>query len=105
MAFKIPRFRSAFLLAGLLCVWLSPAVAEDDLTRDEAKKRLQETEQELQSNKAKEQGLTKDLATLAEERARLNGELIEAGKRVQASEAMLSETETKLAALTEQVDV
>ena len=80
-------------------------LAEDDLSRDEAKKRLDETEQELQSRRVKAEGLTKDLAALVEERARLNSELIEAGKRVQASEAKLSETEGKLAELTEQVTV
>ncbi|MGH6735335.1 MAG: murein hydrolase activator EnvC family protein [Methyloceanibacter sp.] len=79
--------------------------AEDDLSRDEAKKRLDETEQELQSSRVKAEGLTKDLVALAEERARLNSELIEAGERVQASEAKLSETEGKLAELTEQVNV
>jgi murein hydrolase activator len=83
--------------------WL--AEAEEDLSRDEAKKRLDETEQQLQSSRAKEQGLTQDIATLAEERARLNTELIEAGNRVQASEAKLSETEAKLAELTDQVNV
>jgi septal ring factor EnvC (AmiA/AmiB activator) len=99
------RFRSALLLVGLVCAlpWL--AEAEEDLSRDEAKQRLNETEQQLQSNRAKEQGLAQDLAALAEERARLNGELIEAGKRVQASEAKLSETESKLAELTDQVNV
>ena len=83
--------------------WL--AEAEEDISRDEAKKRLDETEQQLQSSRAKEQGLTQDIATLAEERAKLNTELIEAGNRVQASEAKLSETEAKLAELTDQVDV
>jgi murein hydrolase activator len=83
--------------------WL--AEAEEDLSRDEAKKRLDETEQQLQSSRAKEQGLTQDIATLAEERARLNSELIEAGNRVQASEAKLSETEAKLTELTDQVNV
>ncbi len=99
------RFRSALLLVGLVCAlpWL--AEAEEDLSRDEAKQRLNETEQQLQSNRAKEQGLSQGLAALAEERARLNGELIEAGKRVQASEAKLSETESKLAELTDQVTV
>jgi septal ring factor EnvC (AmiA/AmiB activator) len=83
--------------------WL--AEAEEDLSRDEAKQKLDQTEQQLQSNRIKEQGLTQDLATLAEERAKLNSELIEAGKRVQGSEAKLSETEAKLAELTEQVNV
>ncbi|MBK5197383.1 MAG: peptidoglycan DD-metalloendopeptidase family protein [Methyloceanibacter sp.] len=98
-------FRPALLLVGLVCAlpWL--AEAEEDLSRDVAKQRLNETEQQLQSNRAKEQGLAQDLAVLAEERARLNGELIEAGKRAQASEAKLSETESKLAELTDQVTV
>jgi murein hydrolase activator len=99
------RFRSALLVAGLVCAlpWL--AEAEEDLSRDEAKQKLNQTEQQLQSNRAREQGLAKDLATIAEERAKLGSELIEAGKRVQASEAKLSETEAKLAELTEQVNV
>lgn len=99
------RFRSALLVAGLVCAlpWL--AEAEEDLSRDEAKQKLDQTEQKLQSSRAKEQGLAQDLAALAEERAKLNSELIEAGKRVQASEAKLSETEAKLAELTEQVNV
>jgi septal ring factor EnvC (AmiA/AmiB activator) len=91
--------------AGLACALPWPAAAEEDLSRDEAKQRLEQTEQQLQSNRAKEQGLSRDLAVLADERAKLNGELIEAGKRVQASEAKLSETEAKLAELTEQVNV
>jgi len=99
------RFRSALLLVGLVCAlpWL--AEAEEDLSRDEAKQRLDQSEQNLKSSRAKEQGLAQDLVALAEERARLNSELIEAGKRVQASEAKLSETETKLAELTDQVNV
>jgi murein hydrolase activator len=79
--------------------------AEDGLSRDEAKQKLDQTEQSLQSNRAKEQGLAQELATLAEERAKLNSALIEAGQRVQGSEAKLSETEGKLAELTEQVNV
>jgi len=81
------------------------AAAEDDLSRDEAQKRLEESQQKLQSSRAQEQGLAQDLAALAAERARLNSELIEAGRRVQASEAKLSETEAKLTELNEQVSV
>ncbi len=105
LAFPRQRFRFVLCLAGLLCVLPWQGHAEDDLSRDEAKKRLDETEQELQSSRVKAEGLTKDLVALAEERARLNSELIEAGERVQASEAKLSETEGKLAELTEQVNV
>ena len=98
-------FRFAPLLASLLVMPLGHALGEDDLSRDEAKKRLDETEQELKSSRVKAKGLTKDIATLAEERARLNGALIEAGRRVQASEAKLSEAESQLAELTDQVTV
>ena len=89
----------------MLCVVPILAHAEVDLSRDDAKKRLSETERQLQSSRAREQGLTQDLAAWAKEQARLSAELIEAGKKVQASEAKLTETETKLAALTEQVNV
>jgi len=90
------RIRSALLVIGLVCAlpWL--AEAQDDLSRDEAREKLNKTEQQLQSNRAKEQGLTQDLASLAAERAKLNNDLIDSGKRVQASEAQLSETEAKL---------
>jgi septal ring factor EnvC (AmiA/AmiB activator) len=102
-----PRHRvwSALLAAGLVCAspWLT--AAEEDLSRDEAKQKLNQTEQELQSSRVKAEGLSKDLAALAEERAKLNNELIDAGKSVQASEAKLSETEAKLAEFTDQVNV
>ncbi|MEE8632870.1 MAG: peptidoglycan DD-metalloendopeptidase family protein [Methyloceanibacter sp.] len=104
-AFLRPKIRFALLFAGLLCVMPWHALAEDDLSRDEARERLDKTEQELKSSKVKAEGLTKDLVVLAEERARLNSKLIEAGESVQASEAKLSETEAKLAELTDQVDV
>jgi len=97
------RLRLVLLLAGLLCVSPWQVKAQDDLSRDEARKRLDQTEQELKSSRVKAEDLTKDLVGLAEERARLNSALIEAGKRVQASEAKLSETEGKLAELTEKV--
>ena len=96
---------ASMLGAAMLCALPLLADAQEDLSRDEAKKRLDETEQQLQSSRAKEQGLAQDIAMLAEERARLNTELIEAGKKVQESEAKLSATETKLAELTEQVTV
>jgi septal ring factor EnvC (AmiA/AmiB activator) len=75
------------------------------VSREEAREKLNQTEQQLQSNRAKEQGLTQDLATLAVERAKLNNDLIDSGKNVQASEAKLSETEAKLAELTDQVNL
>ncbi len=98
------------LLAAGLCLTMplvAPRVAcaEDDLSREEARQKLDATEQELKSSRAQEQGLTQDVAALDAERARLNSELIEAGHRVQESEAKLSATEAKLADLTDQVTV
>ncbi len=93
------------LLLGLLSTFPLAVAAEDDLSREEAQKKLDEATQKLQSSRALEEGLSRDIAALAEARAKLNTELIEAGKRVQASEAKLSETEAKLAELTDQVTV
>jgi murein hydrolase activator len=96
---------SGILLLGLLSTFPLAVAAEDDLSREEAQKKLDETTQKLQSSRAQEQGLNQDIAALAEARAKLNTELIEAGKRVQASEAKLSESEAKLTELTDQVTV
>ena len=103
--FTSRTIRAALFLGALLVVPVGAVQGQEDLSRDEAKKRLDETEQELKSSRVKAEGLTKDLADLAEERARLRTELIEAGKRVQKSEAKLSETEAELAELTAQVNV
>ena len=103
-----PTFRfvtTGFLLLGLLSTFPLSVAAEDDLSREEAQKKLDETSQKLQSSRAQEQGLSQDIAALAEARAKLNGDLIAAGKQVQASEAKLSGTEAKLAELTDQVTV
>jgi septal ring factor EnvC (AmiA/AmiB activator) len=96
---------SGIFLLGLLSTFPLAVAAEDDLSREEAQKKLDETSQKLQSSRAQEQGLAQDVVALAEARAKLNTELIEAGKQVQASEAKLSETEAKLNELTDQVTV
>src|SRR4026208_1357443 len=87
---------SGIFLLGLLSTFPLVVAAEDDLSREEAQKKLDETTQKLQSSRGQEQGLSQYIVALAEARAKLNTELIEAGKRVQASEAKLSETESKL---------
>ena len=96
---------TGLLLVGLLSTFPLSVAAEDDLSREEAQKKLDETSQKLQSSRAQEQGLVQGVAELAEARAKLNTELIETGKQVQASEAKLSETESKLSDLTDQVTV
>jgi septal ring factor EnvC (AmiA/AmiB activator) len=107
---RSPEPTSRFGIAGLLLVGLLStfpffAAAEDNLSREEAQKKLDETSQKLQSSRAQEQGLALDVAALAQARAKLNTDLIEAGKRVQTGEAKLSETEAKLTELTDQVNV
>ncbi|MGZ5863140.1 MAG: murein hydrolase activator EnvC family protein, partial [Methyloceanibacter sp.] len=102
--------RSALLLVAGLCVVVSCVVpfvarAEDDISREEARQKLDATQQELKSSRVQEQGLAQDVATLNAERARLNSELIEAAQKAQTSEAKLSATEAKLADLTDQVTV
>jgi len=96
---------SGLLLVGLLSAFPQILAGEDDLSREEAKKRLEATSEKLKSSQAQEQGLAQDVAALAESRAKLNTELIEAAKRAQASEAKLSQTEARLSELTEQVNV
>ena len=85
---------AGLFLLGLLGAFTMSVAAEDDLSREEAQKKLNETSQKLQSSRAQEQGLVQGVAELTEARAKLNTELIEAGKQVQASEAKLSETES-----------
>ena len=96
---------AGLFLLGLLRAFTMSVAAEDDLSREEAQKKLNETSQKLQSSRALEQGLVQGVADLTEARAKLNTELIEAGKQVQASEAKLSETESKLSELTDQVTI
>jgi septal ring factor EnvC (AmiA/AmiB activator) len=96
---------TGLFLLGLLGTFPISVVAEDDLSREEAQKKLNETSQKLQSSRAQEQGLVQGVAELTEARAKLNTELIEAAKQAQASEAKLSETESKLSELTDQVTV
>src|SRR5262245_2602880 len=106
--FPEPTYRFAatgLLLLGLLGTLPMSVAAEDDLSREEAQKKLDEASQKLQSSRAQEQNLVQGVAELTEARAKLNSELIEAGKQVQTSEAKLSETESKLSDLTDQVNV
>ncbi len=83
---------------------MSGAGQGQDLSRDEAKKRLDATKQQLETSKSREQGLSRNVAKLNQERARLNQALIDSGRKVQASEAALTETERKLKDLNDQVE-
>ena len=83
MAHRSPTlvFSLGLLLFASLAIAPSlVAVAQEDVSPDEAKKRLEATQQQLRSSRAQEEGLAQDVAALAAERARLNRELIEAGR-------------------------
>ncbi|MFD0985888.1 murein hydrolase activator EnvC family protein [Methyloligella solikamskensis] len=82
----------------------SPPSIDEELTRDEAKQKLEATQEELEASRSREEGLAEDVVELAKERAKLNEALIEAGRRVQASEAKLSKTEAKLKEMSDQVE-
>ncbi|ODA68139.1 Murein hydrolase activator EnvC precursor [Methyloligella halotolerans] len=82
----------------------TPPSIDEELTRDEAKQKLESTRQELEQSRSRQEGLAEDVVALAKERAKLNEALIEAGRRVQASEAKLSQTEAKLKEMSDQVE-
>jgi septal ring factor EnvC (AmiA/AmiB activator) len=78
--------------------------AEDDLLPRGGTEETRRDSQKLQSSRAQEQGLSQDIAALAEARAK-QWRSDRSRKQVQASEAKLSGTEAKLAELTDQVTV
>lgn len=80
-----------------------PPSIDEELTREEARQKLQATQEELEVSRSRQEGLAADVVALARERAELNEALIEAGRRVQASEAKLSRTEAKLKDMSDQV--
>lgn len=73
-----------------------PLHAEDDRPRDQIQQQLEQTKKQLQSTRAREQGLSENVGALTVERARLNAELIRAARIVQESESRLSSVEDRL---------
>jgi murein hydrolase activator len=94
-----------FLVFGALSAVAGVAVAQEDLSREEALERLEQAKQKLEASRTAQESFTRHAEALAAERARLNSELIESGKKVQASESELLGIEARLAELTDQVDV
>lgn len=99
----ITRRLSAGVAAVCLLASVSPKpVSADPAPSGDAKKQLESKKQELEAIRSREQGLTKDVGALADERARLNQDLIRAAKVVQESEATLSAVEDQLGLLEQQ---
>jgi len=97
--FSMPGRRrglSAVLLAALLLACAAPAVAQEGLSRDDAAKQLEEKQRALETARDKENSITQDIDTLDQESAQLNEQLIETARRIQTSEARLSEIEVRL---------
>ncbi len=88
------------LAAGLLLA-ASPVVAQSQLAT-EAKQKLEQDRKRLQETAEREKQLKADLATMEQERARLNEQLQAAAHSVQLSEAQLSSIEERRDALVAQ---
>ncbi len=80
----------------------APAPAQENLTKDDAARQLEERRRELERARQKEQALSRDLDTLAAERAALNEQLIATARRIQTSERKLTEIEERLGQYSEQ---
>jgi septal ring factor EnvC (AmiA/AmiB activator) len=107
------RPTAIFGALSALIIGAAPAVAETapkqagaitspEASRDEAKRKLEESQRALEADKARQAEIAKDAETIAAERAALNDQLIAAARRVQESEELLSNTEGKIDALAEQ---
>ncbi|MGI9387746.1 MAG: murein hydrolase activator EnvC family protein, partial [Methyloligellaceae bacterium] len=102
-----PHFNGGnILLAPLLALTLlSPvplSLAQENLTKEDAARQLEERRRELERTRQQEQTLSRDLDALAKERATLNEQLIATASRIQTSEKKLSEIEERLGQYSEQ---
>lgn len=93
----------AGLLAGI-CVLgpAQPAGAQSQPNADEARQKLDRQRNELESAKRREQSLQSDVTSLAAERERINGRLVETAALIKRSEAQLTIIETRIGELEEQ---
>lgn len=87
--------------AIILLLWAGGPLAQESLTREQAREQLEERKSELAAARQKELELARELEALAREESELKGKLIGAAQRVQASEARLSAIENRLDGLEE----
>ncbi|MGI9383592.1 MAG: murein hydrolase activator EnvC family protein [Methyloligellaceae bacterium] len=96
-------FRPAFLV--LLCLAGPAALAQENVNREDAARQLERQKKQLDSARERAQTLSRNVAELAKERAKLNELLIETARRIQEGEARLSRNEDRLVELAEQEKV
>lgn len=94
--------RIALFLAIFPALALLPALAQEEPSRSETARQLQERKRTLEAAREKEKRLKRDLDELARQRAQLNTQLIMTARRVQQSEAKLTTTELRLEQLSGQ---
>jgi septal ring factor EnvC (AmiA/AmiB activator) len=94
---------AAILAAGITLALALPlaheAVAQAATTPEEAKKKLESRRQELESVSKRAKSLETDVGTLAAERERLNGRLVETADLIKKSEAQLTSIESRMGEL------
>ena len=94
---------AAILAAGITLALALPlareAVAQAATTPEEAKKKLESRRQELESVAKRAKSLETDVGTLAAERERLNGRLVETADLIKKSEAQLTSIESRMGEL------
>ncbi len=81
---------------------VSPGLTQENVSQEDAKKQLLESERELEAARTREKKISAELKTLAQDRAALNQALIETARRIQGSEAKLSKIEGRIDVLTRQ---
>ncbi len=91
----------ASVCALAVCLPLSlPALAQ--VSKDEAKKKLDADRSKLEQTQKLKKELQSDVEKLAAERERINARLVETGKLIQQSEAQLTQIESRLGDLEKQ---
>lgn len=100
-----PSGTLATVLLALLALAGPMALAQENVTREDAARQLERQKQQLDSARERAETLSRNVDALTKERAQLNELLIETARRIQESESRLSASEERLAALAEQEKV
>lgn len=99
----LPRItRMLAAAAVIVLVAPLPTMPQERVQQEDAREQLLQKQRELEDARSRERKLTGDLEKLRKERAALNKDLIETARRVQTSEAKLSQIEQRLESLARQ---
>lgn len=90
------RLGLVLLALGLMAVTDSPVLAQ---SKTDAEHRLEETRHALQQRREAEKGLASDIGQIRADRERLNQNLVEMARQIQASEGQLTTVEGRLGEL------